>query len=143
MPRRTVLTLVVFAAAASVLHWGSAEVQAGVNPGAVRTMTESDARFYVRRTIRKRAGEGYGASGSYRISCRRLSRLRFSCRFDAFAGDSGLVGRGQVAFSRNPDDNYIHYRYKVKYYDDYCLNVTQRHNPNRNKICTRDTRWTS
>ncbi len=111
--------------------------QASTSPATVATLTDADARYYVRRLIRQRAGAGYGFPGSYAIRCDRYSRLRQICRFSAFAGDSSISGRGYVRYSHDDSDNQVHYFFRVEYFDDYCASVTHAGN------CTRSVRWTN
>jgi hypothetical protein len=114
---------------------GNSPAEAVTGHTSVATLALSDARFYVRRLIRLRAGEGFAFHGSYKIDCRRSSRLRFSCSFDAFAGDSVVTGTGHVRYSSDESDSDVHYRFDVSYINDYCQNVTH------GSDCVRTARW--
>lgn len=110
-------------------------------PRTVASLTRSHAVSYVLRTIRSRAGDGFGAKGSHRTSCSRASRLRQNCKFSASVGDASLSGHGQVWYTTDPDDNQFHYRFAVKLIDDYCYYVTRRHDKHRARKCIRNRTW--
>jgi hypothetical protein len=114
---------------------GDSPAEAVAGHTSVATLALSDARFYVRGLIRLRAGEGFAFHGSYKIDCRRSSRLRFSCSFDAFAGDSVVTGTGYVRYSSDESDSDVRYRFDVSYINDYCQNVTH------GTDCVRTARW--
>ncbi len=111
----------------------------GQSTARVPTLSTASGRYYVRRLIRNRLGSGMAASGNYRIKCGRVSRLRLSCRFSAFVGDSSAKGSGQVWYTTDVDDDEVHYRISVSKLDQYCRYALKR--PLR--VCRTKTRWSN
>jgi hypothetical protein len=138
--RRAAVGPVISAMSAFVLFSpgdGATEPFAKASQRYVPTLTRAASRYYVRRLIRQRAGAAYAERGYYRIRCNRISRLRFSCRFSAFAGDSYITGGGYVRYSHDFYDDEVHYRFRVVYTDDYCQSVTH------GQHCQRRASWSN
>lgn len=69
------------------------------------------------------------------IRCRRAGEARFRCSFGTWAGDASASGRGTLSLGR--DDEFAHYSFRVRTFDEYCYYVV--HRPLRR--CVKTDRW--
>jgi hypothetical protein len=92
--------------------------------GKMPKLTGPDAKRYVKQVLDRhpnRFGQWRYMNGGVR-SCKRLSRVRMSCRVFWWAGDVHWKGRVTVYYWRHRSGNvYWDYRYKIKFTNEYCI----------------------